>query len=139
MSDPHKLARFLEAQAPVYEQVVAELGAGRKRSHWIWFIFPQLAGLGYSTTAQYYAITSLQEAQAYLAHPVLGARLRECAGLVLAVEGRSAHDIFGWPDDLKFHSSMTLFGRADPAQDLFRQCLAKYFAGAEDPQTLALL
>lgn len=139
MSDPYNLARFVQAQTPVYAQVLAELRDGRKRSHWIWFVFPQLAGLGFSAMAQFYAIGSLDEAKAYLAHPALGARLRECAGLVLAIQGRSIHDIFGSPDDLKFHSSMTLFGRADPADGLFRECLEKYFAGREDAQTLALL
>jgi uncharacterized protein (DUF1810 family) len=139
MSDPYNLARFVQAQAPVYAHVLAELRDGRKRSHWIWFVFPQLAGLGFSAMAQFYAIGSLDEAKAYLAHPALGARLRECAGLVLAIQGRSIHDIFGSPDDLKFHSSMTLFGRADPADGLFRECLEKYFAGREDAQTLALL
>jgi uncharacterized protein (DUF1810 family) len=139
MSDPYNLAGFVQAQAPVYAHVLAELRDGRKRSHWIWFVFPQLAGLGFSAMAQFYAIGSLDEAKAYLAHPALGARLRECAGLVLAIQGRSIHDIFGSPDDLKFHSSMTLFGRADPADGLFRECLEKYFAGREDAQTLALL
>lgn len=139
MSDPYNLARFVQAQTPVYAQVLAELRDGRKRSHWMWFVFPQLAGLGFSAMAQFYAIGSLDEAKAYLTHPVLGARLRECAGLVLAIQGRSIHDIFGSPDDLKFHSSMTLFGRADPADGLFRECLEKYFAGREDAQTLALL
>ena len=139
MSDPYNLARFLQAQAPVYAQVLAELRDGRKRSHWMWFVFPQLAGLGYSAMAQFYAIATLEEAKAYLADPVLGARLRECAGLVLAVDGRSIHEIFGSPDDLKFHSSMTLFGHADPADGVFLQCLQKYFAGREDAQTLALL
>jgi uncharacterized protein (DUF1810 family) len=139
MSDPHQLGRFLDAQAPIYEQVLAELREGRKRSHWIWFVFPQLAGLGSSAMAQLYAIATLEEAKAYLAHPVLGARLRECARLVLAVQERSIHDIFGSPDDLKFHSSMTLFHRADDSEPVFGQCLRKYFAGREDPQTLALL
>jgi uncharacterized protein (DUF1810 family) len=139
MSDPYNLARFVQAQAPVYAHVLAELRDGRKRSHWIWFVFPQLAGLGFSAMAQFYAIGSLDEAKAYLAHPALGARLRECAGLVLAIQGRSIHDIFGSPDDLKFHSSMTLFGRAGLADGLFRECLEKYFAGREDAQTLALL
>lgn len=139
MDDPHHLARFLQAQEPLYERVLAELRAGRKRSHWIWFIFPQLAGLGHSAMAQFYAIASLEEAKAYLAHPVLGARLRECAGLVLAVQERSIHDIFGSPDDLKFHSCMTLFHRADDSEAVFGQCLRKYFAGRDDPRTLALL
>jgi uncharacterized protein (DUF1810 family) len=139
MKDPYDLLRFVEAQAPLYEQVLAELGEGRKRSHWIWFIFPQLAGLGHSAMAQRFAIASLDEAKAYLAHPVLGARLRECARLVLAVQERSIHDIFGSPDDLKFRSSMTLFSRADPTEPVFQLCLLKYFAGQGDPQTPALL
>ncbi len=139
--DPYHLLRFLDAQAPVYGQVLAQLRGGRKRSHWMWFIFPQLAGLGRSAMAQRYAIASIDEARAYLAHPVLGARLRECSALVLAVPQRSIHDIFGSPDDLKFHSSMTLFGRADPGQGetVFRRCLAKYFDGRDDPATLARL
>ena len=139
MNDPHNLPRFLEAQAPVYDQVLAELADGRKQSHWIWFIFPQLAGLGHSAMARRFAIASLDEAAAYLAHPVLGARLRECSRLVLDLEERSVHDIFGSPDDLKFRSSMTLFDLAGPAEPVFRQCLLKYFKGQGDPQTLALL
>jgi uncharacterized protein (DUF1810 family) len=139
MNDTHDLARFVQAQEPVYEQVLAELRDGHKRSHWMWFIFPQLAGLGHSAMARHFAIASLQEAQAYLAHPVLGARLRECARLVLAVQERSVHGIFGSPDDLKFRSSMTLFSRAGPAEPVFEQCLLKYFGGQGDPQTLALL
>jgi len=139
MDDPYDLARFLQAQSPVYGQVLAELGDGRKRSHWMWFVFPQLAGLGRSAMARRFGIASLEEARAYLAHPVLGARLRECSRLVLAVRDRSIHEIFGSPDDLKFRSSMTLFSRADPTEPVFEACLAKYFAGAGDPQTLALL
>jgi uncharacterized protein (DUF1810 family) len=139
MNDPHNLQRFLDAQAPLYEQVLAELREGRKQSHWIWFIFPQLAGLGHSPMAQHYAIASLHEAAAYLAHPVLGARLRECSGLMLAVQERSVHEILGSPDDLKFRSSMTLFHRADAAEPVFQQCLLKYFKGQGDPGTLALL
>jgi uncharacterized protein (DUF1810 family) len=139
MIDPHDLDRFLQAQAPVYEQVLAELRAGCKRSHWMWFVFPQLAGLGHSAMARRYAIGSLQEACAYLAHPVLGARLRQCSELVLALQDRSIHEIFGSPDDLKFRSSMTLFTRADPAESVFQQCLVKYFGGQGDPKTLALL
>lgn len=139
MNDPYNLQRFVQAQAPVYDQVQAELRDGRKQSHWMWFIFPQLAGLGRSATARRFAIASLDEAKAYLAHPVLGTRLRECAGLVLAVRQRSIHDIFGSPDDLKFHSSMTLFNRADPGAPVFEQCLLEYFAGKGDPKTLALL
>jgi uncharacterized protein (DUF1810 family) len=139
MDDPHGLARFVEAQAPVYAQALAELRAGRKRSHWMWFVFPQIAGLGTSAMAQRYAIASLDEAKAYLAHPILGERLRECAQAMLAVKGRSAHDILGSPDDLKFHSSMTLFHCADPAEPVFEDCLAKYFGGKPDSQTLCLL
>jgi uncharacterized protein (DUF1810 family) len=139
MDDPHDLARFLDAQAPVYEQVLAELRAGRKRSHWIWFIFPQIAGLGHSAMAQRYAIASLDEARAYLAHAVVGARLRECSQLVLAVKDRTIHDIFGSPDDMKFRSCMTLFRAADPAEAMFEQCLKKYFNGEADPQTLRFL
>jgi uncharacterized protein (DUF1810 family) len=139
MNDPHNLPRFLEAQAPVYDQVLAELADGRKQSHWIWFIFPQLAGLGNSAMARRYAIASLDEAKAYLAHPVLGGRLRECSRLVSGVEERSVHDIFGSPDDLKFRSSMTLFNRADPGEPVFQHCLLKYFEGRGDPLTLALL
>lgn len=133
------LARFVHAQSGVHEQVVAELRAGRKRSHWMWFVFPQLAGLGHSAIAQRYAIESLDEARAYLGHPVLGARLRECSALVLAVPGKTVHEIFGSPDDLKFHSSMTLFHRAAPDETVFGQCLQRYFGGEEDPGTVARL
>jgi len=108
------LERFLDAQAPVIGQVQSELRAGTKRTHWMWFVFPQIAGLGHSAMAQRYAIASLDEAKAYAAHPVLGARLRDCTALVLAVEGKTVHQIFGSPDDLKFHSCMTLFARAAP-------------------------
>ena len=139
MSETFNLERFTQAQAPVYEGAVAELRAARKRSHWMWFIFPQLAGLGRSAMAQRYAITSLDEARAYLAHPVLGERLRECVGLVLAAQGKSAHQIFGDPDDMKLHSSLTLFAQAAPSEPLFRDCLVKYFDGAPDPATLSLL
>ena len=137
--DPYDLARFVAAQEPVYAQATAELAAGRKRSHWMWFVFPQLEGLGASAMAQRYAIRSLAEARAYLAHPLLGARLKECVGLVNKVEGRSAHEIFGSPDDLKFHSSMTLFAAAAPQEPLFGEALHKYFAGRRDPLTLAKL
>jgi uncharacterized protein (DUF1810 family) len=139
MDDPHGLERFVQAQAPVYAQALAELRAGRKRSHWMWFVFPQIAGLGSSEMTQRYAIASLHEARAYLAHPVLGERLRECANAMLAVDGRSAHEILGSPDDLKFHSSMTLFHRAAPAEPVFGECLRKYFAGEPDSQTVRLL
>jgi uncharacterized protein (DUF1810 family) len=137
------LGRFLEAQAPVYRQVHAELTAGRKTSHWMWFIFPQLAGLGSSATAQHYAIGSLGEARAYLAHPVLGERLRECTQLVLQVEGKTPAEIFGYPDDLKFRSSLTLFARAAgdtrPEDRVFAEALGRCFAGAPDPLTVRLL
>jgi uncharacterized protein (DUF1810 family) len=112
VDDPYDLQRFVAAQAAVYPEVLAELGAGEKRSHWMWFIFPQLAGLGRSATARRYALSSLAEARAYLAHPLLGARLRECTQLVNEVTGRSAAQIFGFPDELKFHSCMTLFAHA---------------------------
>jgi uncharacterized protein (DUF1810 family) len=136
MDDPFDLQRFVAAQAPVYDQVSAELSAGRKRSHWMWFIFPQIRGLGSSAMAQRYAIASLSEAAAYLDHPVLGPRLRACTGLVNAVDGRSVHDIFGSPDDMKFHSSMTLFLRASAADAPFRTALDKYFAGKLDQATI---
>ena len=130
---------FIEAQASVYAQVLAELRAGRKASHWMWFIFPQLTALGRSATALRYGIDDLGTAQAYLRHAVLGPRLVECTRLVLGVDGRTAHQIFGSPDDLKFRSSMTLFGRADPGQPAFAEALAKYYDGIEDPRTLELL
>jgi len=139
MEDRFDLERFVQAQAGLYEQVLSELRAGRKRSHWIWFVFPQIAGLGHSPMAQRYAISSLDEARACLEHPVLGARLRECSALVLAVPGKTVHEIFGSPDDLKVHSSMTLFHRAAPDETVFGQCLQQYFAGEEDPGTVARL
>jgi uncharacterized protein (DUF1810 family) len=136
MPDPHNLNRFLSAQAPVIEQVREELRGGKKRSHWMWFVFPQIAGLGLSATAQHYAIASLDEARAYLAHEILGPRLKECAALVVAVQGRTIEEIFGYPDNLKFHSSMTLFARAAPEQPVFREALQKYFGGVEDRATM---
>jgi uncharacterized protein (DUF1810 family) len=136
MTNPHNLQRFLSAQAPVIEQVLAELRAGEKRGHWMWFVFPQIAGLGHSDMARKFAIASLDEARAYAAHEILGPRLRECAALVVAVEGRSIGEIFGYPDDLKFHSSMTLFARAVPEEPVFREALQKYFGGAEDRATV---
>lgn len=135
----YKLEHFSAAQDGIYQQVVSELSAGRKRSHWMWFIFPQLAGLGFSAMAQRYAVSGLAEARAYLAHPVLGARLRECSALVLAVQGATVHGIFGAPDNMKFHSSMTLFAQAAPDEALFRACLDKYFGGVPDQATLDLL
>lgn len=133
------LERFVEAQRPVYADVVAELAAGRKASHWMWFVFPQLRGLGRSATASYYGLASAAEAAAYLAHPVLGARLRECVARALAIEGASARAVFGSPDDLKFHSSLTLFAAVAPDEPLFERALAKYFGGARDPLTLERL
>ena len=138
-NDPFDLNRFVTAQAPVYGRVVAELRDGRKRSHWMWFVFPQLRGLGGSPTAVRYGISSLQEARAYLSHELLGPRLRECTQLVNQVQGRSAEEIFGSPDDLKLRSSMTLFAlAAQDAQD-FSALLDKYYGGQQDPLTLAQL
>jgi uncharacterized protein (DUF1810 family) len=138
-SDPFDLQRFVDAQARVYSSVLDELRAGRKRSHWIWFIFPQVAGLGSSPTAARYAISSLDEARAYLRHDVLGPRLHECTQLVNAVQGRSIGQIFGSPDDLKVRSSMTLFARATRDNSDFVELLARYYDGEEDPLTLARL
>lgn len=138
--DAFDLARFVDAQAPVYAQVRAELAAGRKRTHWMWFVFPQIAGLGRSAMAQRYAIGSRAEAIAYLDHPLLGARLRECSALVLSAHGPSALDILGPPDDLKFHSCMTLFDAVAPVgETLFAQCLQRFFGGERDAATLARL
>jgi uncharacterized protein (DUF1810 family) len=134
-SDPFDLQRFVDAQADIYERALAELREGRKRSHWMWFMFPQIDGLGHSTMAQTYAIRSLAEARAYLAHPVLGARLQKCTEAVLAVAGKSAHAIFGSPDDLKFQSSMTLFAHSAPNESLFRAALVEYFDGQDDQNT----
>jgi uncharacterized protein (DUF1810 family) len=138
--DQYHLQRFVEAQTGVYETARAELKAGEKRSHWMWFIFPQIAGLGYSSMAQRYAIRSIDEARAYLTHPVLGPRLRECTALVNDVAGRSLGSIFGSPDDMKFHSSVTLFARAAEEEDnVYRAALARYFGGREDPATVSRL
>jgi uncharacterized protein (DUF1810 family) len=133
------LDRFVTAQDPVFDRVLEELAAERKRTHWMWFIFPQLAGLGRSDTARFYAIAGLDEARRYLAHPLLGPRLVRCTELVVAVEGRTAHDIFGSPDDLKFRSSMTLFMQPAGAPAIFAAALDKYFAAEPDQVTLALL
>jgi uncharacterized protein (DUF1810 family) len=137
--DPFDLQRFVDAQAPVWARVEAELAAGRKASHWMWFVFPQLRGLGTSAMAQRYGIGSLAEARAYAAHPLLGARLRRGTALMLAVPGRTAHEILGAPDDLKFRSSMTLFAHAVPDEPLFRAALERFFEGAEDECTLQRL
>ena len=131
--------RFVEAQDAVYERVRRELREGRKRGHWMWFVFPQLSGLGFSTMAQRYAIATLGEAAAYLEHPILGPRLIECSELVNQVEGRTVNEIFGAPDDLKFHSSMTLFASIPDAPPAFDAALAKYFGGAPDRMTARML
>ncbi len=139
MSDGFDLERFVKAQDGVYERVCAELRAGRKQTHWMWFVFPQIRGLGSSSMAVRFGIASLAEARAYLAHAVLGPRLRECAGIVCGVEGKTASEIFGHPDDLKFHSSMTLFAKAaetNEADEVFGEALEKYFDGEMDGGTL---
>ena len=138
-TDPFHLERFVEAQDPLFLQVTSELQAGRKMSHWMWFIFPQIRGLGRSATAAEYAISSLDEARAYLAHPVLGPRLKECTRLVLLVENRPLAQIFGSPDDMKFRSCMTLFAQVSPEDDIFSRALQKYFRGIPDKLTLERL
>jgi len=137
--DPYNLQRFVEAQQEDYADVCAELRAGSKSSHWMWFIFPQMKGLGMSATADWFGISSLKEAEAYLRHPVLGPRLRECTRLVNLVEGRPLRKIFGYPDDLKFRSCMTLFAQATAENGEFLAALRKYSNGEFDPATLALL
>ena len=138
MTDPYNLQRFVDAQKTVYDRACSELRQGRKTSHWMWFIFPQLKGLGFSETAQRFAIASREEAEAYLAHPMLGSRLSECTELVTRIEGRIASEIFGYPDDLKFRSCMTLFAHATSENEVFMQALAKYFGSEFDPATLNL-
>ena len=138
MSDSHNLERFVTAQENVYAAVVEELGVGRKRSHWMWFIFPQAAGLGMSATSRKFAIQSLDEARAYLAHPLLGARLRQCTQLVMNVEGRTAEEIFGSIDSVKLRSCLTLFDAASDEQ-LFRDAIEKYYCGETDQRTLQIL
>ncbi len=137
--DPFDLGRFLKAQEGIYDEVLTELRSGQKRTHWMWFIFPQMDGLAYSPTAKYYAIKSLEEARQYLKHPVLGKRLWECAETVLGIEGRSASEIFGYPDDLKLKSSMTLFARVADSDSVFACILKKYFHGEPDVRTIDLL
>lgn len=138
-ANEHRLLRFVDAQSEVFEEVRAELRAGRKTSHWIWFIFPQIKGLGHSATAREFAIESRGEAAAYAAHPILGPRLRECAGLVNSIQGRAIRQILGTPDDLKFRSSMTLFAQVCPDDPIFTDAIAKYYGGEFDPLTLELL
>lgn len=135
-ADPFNLRRFVEAQTPVFEAVLRELRNGRKTSHWMWFVFPQIAGLGFSAMAQRYALVSLEEARAYLAHPMLGPRLGECVTVLLDLESGSAHAIFGSPDDMKLHSCLTLFAAAAPDEPLFGQALECFFEGRPDPATL---
>ncbi|WFR96542.1 DUF1810 domain-containing protein [Rhizobium tumorigenes] len=143
-TDPHDLDRFVDAQAGIYEQALRELMAGAKRSHWMWFVFPQIAGLGASSMAQRYAIRSREEASAYLAHPLLGKRLRDCVQAMLSAGGmadggRSARAILGSPDDLKFRSSMTLFAAISEREELFQQALDRFYEGIPDERTLALM
>jgi uncharacterized protein (DUF1810 family) len=138
-SDPFNLERFVQAQDDDYVQALSEIRGGRKYSHWMWYIFPQLDGLGYSPTARHFAIKSRAEAEAYLKHPLLGARLLECAAAVLRIEKRSAFDIFGTPDDLKLRSCATLFAHASPAGSVFEQLLDKYYRGERDDKTIQLL
>jgi uncharacterized protein (DUF1810 family) len=138
-SDPHNLNRFVQAQEDDYRQALAEIRSGRKRSHWMWYIFPQFDGLGFSSTSRHYSIKSLAEAQAYLAHPVLGPRLKECAEAVLDVKGRSAFEIFGSPDDVKLRSCATLFACVSPKGSVFERLLATYYGGERDGKTLRLL
>ena len=137
--DTYDLDRFIEAQKEVYADVLAELQSGRKRTHWMWFMFPQAAGLGRSATAEFYAIQNLDEAETYLNHPLLGTRLLECSNIVLGLQGRSVEDIFDWPDDLKLRSSMTLFSRVAGSGSVFDKVLQRYFQGELDKRTLQLL
>lgn len=137
--DPFNLGRFVSAQETIYPAVLAELRRGQKRTHWMWFVFPQYQGLGYSSTSKHYAIKSIEEARQYLSHPLLGSRLLECAETVLNTNGRSAREIFGTPDDMKLHSSMTLFAALTDSESLFARVLDKYFQGKRDSRTLDLL
>ena len=138
-ADPYDLSRFVRAQTDTYEQALAEVRSGRKQSHWMWFIFPQYDGLGFSSTSKHYAVKSASEAVAYLHHPVLGPRLLECAEAVVAIEGRSAFEIFGSPDDLKLRSCATLFDSISPGGSVFERLLDKYFGGERDDRTLQLI
>lgn len=137
--DPYDLDRFVEAQEGVYQQALSEIRSGRKRSHWMWYIFPQYEGLGSSPTAQRYAVRSLAEAEAYLEHPVLGPRLLESAEAVLTIEGRAVSDVFGFPDDMKLRSCATLFAHASPSGSVFERLLDKYFGGERDMKTVHLI
>jgi uncharacterized protein (DUF1810 family) len=135
----HDLSRFIDAQQRIYEIALSEIRQGNKRSHWMWFVFPQYIGLGISSTSRRYAIRSLAEGEAYLKHPVLGRRLVECAEALLSIEGRSAHQIFGSPDDMKLKSSATLFAHVSPAGSVFERVLDKYFRSERDDKTLRLI
>ena len=137
--DPYDLNRFISAQEGVYDRALAELRGGLKRSHWMWYIFPQIDGLGHSPTTRHYSIKSLEEARQYLAHPILGARLVECAEAVLSVQERSASDIFGHPDDWKLQSSMTLFALVSGPRSVFERVLDKYYQGKRDSRTLQIV
>jgi uncharacterized protein (DUF1810 family) len=139
VSDPFDLDRFVRAQEADYQRALAEIRSGRKHSHWMWYVFPQFAGLGLSATSERYAINSLAEARAYLAHPILGTRLTEIAEAVLNVQGRTAHEIFGSPDDLKLHSSATLFALVSPGDSVFHRIIDQYFDGSRDERTLELV
>ncbi len=138
-TDLYDLHRFISAQEGVYDKALAELRSGLKQSHWMWFVFPQIDGLGFSSTTRFYSIKSLEEARQYLAHPVLGARLLACAEAVLAVKGRSASDIFGYPDDMKLQSSMTLFELVSGPKSIFGRVLDKYYQGTRDGRTLQIV
>lgn len=135
----YDLERFLKGQARNYDAALREIQSGCKRSHWMWYVFPQIRGLGYSSTAQYYAIRDLGEAKAYLQHPILRARLLEISGVLLTLDSHSASEVFGWPDDLKLRSSMTLFAEAEPECDVFQKVLNQYFQGKKDENTLSIL
>jgi len=139
MDDPYNLQRFVEAQEPIFEAVLEELTSGLKVRHWMWFVFPQIKGLGFSSMARRYEIASLEEAEAYLEHPILGSRLRESTRLVNELEGRTIRQIFGQPDDRKFRSSMTLFAKVAQADQIFQTALGKYCEGKQDPLTLGIL
>ncbi len=139
VNDPSKLNRFIQAQERVYSNVLAELKSGHKTTHWMWFIFPQILGLGHSPTAKLYAIKNLDEASQYLNHPLLGARLLECSETLLGINGKSVTDVFGWPDDLKLKSSMTLFSCVAGSDSVFDEVLNRFFQGEQDTSTLQLL
>ena len=137
--DPFNLQRFVEAQLRDYDRAIAEIRGGRKRSHWMWYVFPQLIGLGRTSTSRYYAISGLEEARAYLEHPLLGPRLRDCSEALLSLHNLTAHEIFGSPDDIKLSSSMTLFALAAGPDSPYSEVLERYFSGRQDERTLNLL